>query len=215
MTSTLINHIYYYYMSKENNMTYVYAMYAGNYVKIGITSSLDNRIKQVQTGCPLSIHRVKYIQVHSRNEALDIESSIHVAFNKHNTHGEWFIKDALSINKYSEIFKYCKIKEVCEPQIDKSLNALENLYKNISITNRDDKISAMVDLKNHIDNSYDDSFVYRSRDYVLSRVNKELKSMLRFSNKHNIVSDENYRKEKSMKKLRKNYPWMFKEEVAL
>ena len=70
-------------------MGYVYVAEAGKYCKIGISDkSVEQRMKSVQTGCPVKIQRVWC----SRNipDALDCEKILHNHFRHKNTSGEWF-----------------------------------------------------------------------------------------------------------------------------
>ena len=70
-------------------MGYVYVAEAGKYCKIGISeTSVEQRMKNIQTGCPVKIQRVWC----SRNipDALGCEKILHNHFRKHNTSGEWF-----------------------------------------------------------------------------------------------------------------------------
>lgn len=70
-------------------MGYVYVAEAGKYCKIGIAEfSVDNRMKSVQTGCPVKIQRVWC----SRNipDHLACEKILHNHFRSKCSHGEWF-----------------------------------------------------------------------------------------------------------------------------
>lgn len=80
-------------MNLQQNV--VYFMSTQDYIKIGISKNLSSRIKQVQTGCPIRLRRVEYVNVESREIALKIEKLMHKEFSDLNTFGEWFytIKD--------------------------------------------------------------------------------------------------------------------------
>lgn len=69
----------------------VYILYTGSYCKIGVTKRpIEKRIKELQTGCPLHIHKVRYISNLTHNQAYDIEKAVHKHLSFHHSHGEWF-----------------------------------------------------------------------------------------------------------------------------
>ena len=69
----------------------VYIMRTDNFSKIGITSSsIESRMKQVQTGTPTKIHRIEYYIVKDRATAFRVEKSLHNKLKSRRTYGEWF-----------------------------------------------------------------------------------------------------------------------------
>lgn len=62
------------------------------YVKIGYTTDVDSRIKQIQTGCPFKIEVIEIWHGLTRKD----EKTLHKAYDRYRTNGEWFeIKGAL------------------------------------------------------------------------------------------------------------------------
>jgi len=70
---------------------YVYLLKAGQYYKIGITSAtIEERIRQLQTGNPYKITYVAYGDVKSQKKAQEIENYLHLDYKRHRLQGEWF-----------------------------------------------------------------------------------------------------------------------------
>lgn len=67
----------------------VYFLKAGDFVKIGIASSLRARVKALQTACPHPLETIGVIPV-DLSSAYDVERELHEKFAGHRTHGEWF-----------------------------------------------------------------------------------------------------------------------------
>lgn len=65
----------------------VYLIRAAQFYKIGISSNIDNRLKQIQTGCPIKCEYVGYIPCNSADRK---ERELHDLFKEFKTHGEWF-----------------------------------------------------------------------------------------------------------------------------
>ena len=55
--------------------------------KIGQTSNMQNRMRNLQTGSPIKLEIVKFIQT---EDALTIERKLHDAFRETRIRGEWF-----------------------------------------------------------------------------------------------------------------------------
>ncbi len=64
----------------------------GDHLKIGVTTDIDNRVKQIQTGCPLPIKVDCLIPASSKQHAYDLEAQLHSKFAEYMTCGEWFVK---------------------------------------------------------------------------------------------------------------------------
>ena len=60
------------------------------YVKIGITSSPDARLRSLVNNCPVKAQRFATIRLWSRRKALDVESKLHETFDRNRVTGEWF-----------------------------------------------------------------------------------------------------------------------------
>lgn len=68
----------------------VYFITDGYAVKIGMASTLPNRIKQLQIGNPRKIRALFVIKADNQVEALRIEGDLHKTFNNKHLLGEWF-----------------------------------------------------------------------------------------------------------------------------
>lgn len=80
------------------------------YVKIGVASNVEKRLKTIQTGCPYNLTILNAILCYSENQAYAIEKYIHERFKKENTSGEWF-----KMNTRVESFILCDFKKLGPP----------------------------------------------------------------------------------------------------
>jgi hypothetical protein len=67
-------------------------------VKIGVADYPDQRLREIQVGCPCKIEIIGWIKCHSRTVFL-LERSLHAKFNKYRCLGEWFILDRPQIDE--------------------------------------------------------------------------------------------------------------------
>jgi hypothetical protein len=59
--------------------------------KIGYTTkSMNNRLKNIQTGCP---HKIDIVETYKSEYGKIIEKTLHNIFSHKKTHGEWFNLD--------------------------------------------------------------------------------------------------------------------------
>lgn len=65
----------------------VYLIRAGQFYKIGVSGSVDKRLKHIQTGCPIKCEYVGYFPTDSPEEH---EKNLHQQYSSALTHGEWF-----------------------------------------------------------------------------------------------------------------------------
>ena len=65
-------------------------IYQKLFYKIGVTTSVDRRLKALQTGCPLVIDIMATMTTSSKLSAMSLEASLHARFLKKRTVGEWF-----------------------------------------------------------------------------------------------------------------------------
>lgn len=65
----------------------IYILYSCGYYKIGITTNINKRISDLQTGNPFLIQLVFFKIV---NDASDLESELHKKYKNKNVLGEWF-----------------------------------------------------------------------------------------------------------------------------
>lgn len=75
----------------------VYFITDGYYLKIGIASDLDRRLKQLQTGNARPLHAIAVIQCRNMDEARAIETQLHRSLRDLNVMNEWFLGDRRAI----------------------------------------------------------------------------------------------------------------------
>lgn len=87
--------------------TGIYILYSCGYYKIGITTNIDKRISDLQTGNPFLIQLVFFKII---NDASALESELHKKYKNKNVLGEWFwlnnediqdIRVAVDLNQYT------------------------------------------------------------------------------------------------------------------
>lgn len=79
-------------MSKDT-VIYVIGRMEGP-VKVGITSNLKARFKQIKTGCPFPIEPLYAVRMRSREHALWHENNFHIVYGESRMEGEWFDLEA-------------------------------------------------------------------------------------------------------------------------
>lgn len=60
------------------------------YIKFGVASNLRDRADAIQTGCPIPYQVLGFVEVWTRERALDIEAALHDEFKDKRVSGEWF-----------------------------------------------------------------------------------------------------------------------------
>lgn len=82
--------------SKERNRGivigkfYVYALAAADRIKIGFSDQPNDRMREIQTGCPYPLRLVCTQQFDTENAAREREKELHDKFHVKRVHGEWF-----------------------------------------------------------------------------------------------------------------------------
>lgn len=87
---------------RPNKPSNLYVVKAGDFYKIGVTSSLEGRLKTIQTGNPNKVELIKSFYIYNCSE---MERNLHKKFNEFRQIGEWF---DLSQNDLVFIDKYLK-----------------------------------------------------------------------------------------------------------
>ena len=72
-------------VARDDADSFVYFLKAGRHVKVGKATSIDRRIRELQTGCP-----VKIVQIGAIRGGYQTESAIHEFWKKKRGEGEWF-----------------------------------------------------------------------------------------------------------------------------
>ena len=70
----------------------VYFVSCGNMIKIGESSNLYNRLRNLRNSNPREIKLLAKIDTPSKEAARDLESKIHAEFDEIRVHNEWFKK---------------------------------------------------------------------------------------------------------------------------
>lgn len=84
----------------------VYFVSDGEYIKIGVASSLSNRLNELQTGNAKRLIPMYAIKANTQRDALKTEKELHNTFKTKNVLGEWF-----KINE-EDILEYVKEKKI-------------------------------------------------------------------------------------------------------
>jgi len=182
----------------------IYIMYTGVFCKIGVTSrKLSERIKEIQTSCPLPIFEYDEIGLLSKSTAFYVEKIVKKHLSEHHTFGEWF-KEFPSIKKS---VSYLIKTHSHESYTIKSFNTKNKKFEDISIQ-----------LFNRIQ--------YARKNHDISKLSQLYTNFIKEKNlintdaivnpkKHKEISSKEKRKrqEKAMAKFRRNNSWLYKEEV--
>lgn len=124
--------------------TQLYILTAGEYYKIGITKSIRNRIKQIQTGCPIDISDVYFVEFDNRSQALEAERKLHTFFTEASTSGEWFLskqgwlknaEDAIRVIK-NDLLVYLKVFKTSPNNRNIYLDAIGRIMQDNTLVTR-------------------------------------------------------------------------------
>lgn len=165
---------------------FVYFMETDKHLKIGITNNIESRTKQVQTGCPVMIYLVTYIEVDNRENALQIEKHLHKQLKHLNTYGEWFYLFKQKVDKIilSELKKFNVSKDDIKIHLDYQDKKQNEISKDIveSIDKLRDKdlpyskkIEVINKYYNRITNDNKDLYIIHSKSYLLYYCDREIK----------------------------------------
>ena len=188
----------------------VYMMVADNFIKIGVTQlDIQERIKSVQTGCPLPITTVHYWIVNGRSQAFSIEREIHKRISRFNTFGEWFIRSKNAVKDINEVlnshgnFEYNRVENlthgISRRTIHKGTNSINILYE-IQSCVRFKRYDKLLKLHEEIENLPEKALY----DRVCKKYNEAI----------NILQDTYVSKEEKIKKVYDRYSFLLsKKEV--
>lgn len=70
-----------------NESGYVYFISDGDYVKIGVATHVNERLRQLQTGNPRKLTLIKVLK---SEKPYELENNLHDIFEKYRVNGEWF-----------------------------------------------------------------------------------------------------------------------------
>lgn len=71
-------------------LSVVYIAAAGDYVKVGMTTDVERRMKELYTGCPLEVKLIWTSREMLLNNTSHLELSLHDRLHKYRVKGEWF-----------------------------------------------------------------------------------------------------------------------------
>lgn len=166
--------------------TKLYIMQAGDFIKIGVTSnSVSSRASQIQTGCPLPIEEIEYLEFDSSAEAYEMEKIVHKEFSFYNSHGEWFAK----FKRYTT--KICKT-------IDKQTSDIKRVTFNAKINFHVDQIIKKREKARELKTNALNSIVSNPSESC------EIRAFQKLSDKD---------RQKRLEKVIKNNPHVFKKEI--
>lgn len=74
----------------RNGLGFVYLVECAGVFKIGISSDIRRRMRQIAAHCPRRLKVLHYVQTHMHNE---LELILHDRFKHRRSHGEWFLLD--------------------------------------------------------------------------------------------------------------------------
>ena len=82
---------------------YVYFVQAGDAIKVGIATNVDQRIVSLQVGNPHQVELIHKIATSKEKDARKLESKIHTLFRKTRLNGEWFQSNRFMIEFINQI----------------------------------------------------------------------------------------------------------------
>lgn len=95
-----------------------------HYYKIGVTCSLPNRLREIQTDCPLELNLTFWARFKTRYSAEKAEKETHLHFRKDGIRGEWFQFRDYSLYRSYGNYRVAEIKRVVK-YISQQQNVVE------------------------------------------------------------------------------------------
>ncbi len=80
-------------------MKTIYFMQAGDAIKIGVTDGVKDRLKVIQSCCPLKVELIHTIEGNAK-----LEAEIHYELKEHHLHHEWY--EAEPVLEYIRLHKH-------------------------------------------------------------------------------------------------------------
>ena len=118
---------------EENGYVYFIQSEATKRIKIGHTSSLKYRLRELKTGCSDNLYYIGTLFFSTITKAREVEKCLHLIFKDYRLHGEWFEPDqnlVTFIKKHikdtEELAKEIKarLREIQEKELEDSLPKL-------------------------------------------------------------------------------------------
>ena len=91
--------------------TFVYFITNGQEVKIGVSMHPEKRIKEIQSSNPLDLSFLKIIKCTDRNQAFEVEGTLHEILWECHKRGEWY--DLKDFSRIVSIENTTSQREMC------------------------------------------------------------------------------------------------------
>ena len=99
--------------------TQVYIVTAGPYIKIGFTSKVGQRLRDLQVGCPMQYELVWLSELTKKPIAEMLENKIHARFHYQKVRGEWFDTNPIWAIKQAKEMEFETIHQ-CDPNLSEA-----------------------------------------------------------------------------------------------
>lgn len=103
-------------MAEPRQNCYVYIITAGPFIKVGVAKNIDQRLNDLQVGCPLQYELVWTSDRNRRTFAEILENAIHAKLNMHRVRGEWFDANPIWAIKLAKETQFETIQR-CDPNL--------------------------------------------------------------------------------------------------
>ena len=87
-------------MKPSDFVAYVYAIRAGDYVKIGVARNVKRRLLEMQIGCP---YELRIVYAWPRSDPFGYEAWLHKQLHDKHYRGEWFILTDEDLSEYDKM----------------------------------------------------------------------------------------------------------------
>jgi len=175
----------------------IYILYTGVFCKIGVTKrNVSDRLKEIQTSCPIPIHKFVEISGLDKGTAYHIENEMKKHLSDHLVFGEWYkefhgIEKSIKfkLSEIGTIYKCLDFNTKNNKFQDLSIRILNNI-KNFS---KENDISSLSSLSNNIKfnkKDYSDNrFLMYSKKSVLIHLKNTIDSTIRRLSKTKIIDN--------------------------
>lgn len=102
------------------------------YIKIGITSCIEDRMNHYNTHNPTEISLIATINMPNKKSAYKLEQNLLATFQKYHVKGEWFSAEPI-IYDYARAFQKVNVRKIAEKQ-ERSRQKMEEWIKRICTT---------------------------------------------------------------------------------
>ena len=89
-------------VNKEENGKFVYILKCNEFYKIGITDNIEKRLSSIRNGNP---YKVTVLHSKRKQDAYNVEQSLHRLYRKVRVRGEWFQLEELMVKEIIDILE--------------------------------------------------------------------------------------------------------------